>query len=172
MNTYTQLMLQRRSRRRFSPTEVSEAQIEEVLRAAMAAPTAKNVQPWHFVIIRDAQTLARMAAQLPYAKMLAGASLAIAVCGDTEAHTGPGAINWVVDCAAATENLLLALEAQGLAAVWTAAYPYEDRMAVLRENLGLPEHIVPLNIIPIGGIADDAPALDKWKPERIHKERW
>jgi len=87
-------------------------------------------------------------------------------------HTGESAPNWVIDCAAATENLLLALEAQGLAAVWTAAYPYEDRMAVLRENLGLPEHIVPLNIIPIGGVDGNSAALDKWKPERIHQEVW
>jgi len=172
MNNLTRLILKRKSVRRFTECSLSEVQIQTLLKAAMAAPSAKNAQPWHFVVIQERAVLDRLAEQLPYAKMLSSASLAIVVCGDTLVHTGESAQNWVVDCSAATQNLLLVVESMELGAVWTACYPYAARMDAVREALALPDHIVPLNVIPIGAPIGNEHPLDKWKPERIHYGKW
>jgi len=172
MNNLTKLILKRKSVRRFTEIEISDAQIYMLLRAAMAAPSAKNVQPWHFVVIENNETLQQLAAQLPYAKMLSSAALAIVVCGDTSMHTGESAQNWIMDCSAATQNLLLVAESIDLGAVWTAAYPYKERMEAVRMAIQLPEHIIPLNVIPIGAPVGGEKPLDKWNPDRIHREKW
>ena len=172
MNNLTKLILRRKSVRRFVECALSEAQINTLIKAAMSAPSAKNAQPWHFVVVEDPDTLAHLAEQLPYAKMLSSAAVAIVVCGDTTIHTGESAPNWLLDCAAATQNLLLVAESLDLGAVWTAAYPYKERMDAVCTALQLPEQIVPLNVIPIGAPMGGEKPLDKWKPERIHKERW
>lgn len=172
MNNLTKLILRRKSVRRFANGSISDLEVKTLIRAAMAAPTAKNAQPWHFVVVENREVLESLAAQLPYAKMLSSATLAIVVCGDLQVHTGESAQNWMLDCAAATQNLLLAAESMNLGAVWTACYPYKDRVGAVREALALPEHIMPLNIIPIGASLGNERPLDKWKPERIHYERW
>ena len=105
--------------------------------------------------------------------MAAKAQLAIAVCGDmTKAMDGDGRDFWIQDASAATENLLLAATAQGLGAVWTGIYPSERRTAIVREILQLPEHVIPLNIIPVGYPAGEATPKDKWNPDNIHNDRW
>lgn len=163
---------ERTSVRAYTPQAVAPEQVECLLRAAMAAPSSKNRRPWHFVVVSLAAARQALAAQLPYAKMLNDAPLSVAVCGDTSVHTGESAISWVMDCSAATENLLLAAAAMGLGAVWTGVYPYEDRIAAVRKALALPENIVPLNVIAIGYPAKPPVAKEKWQPERIHYEQW
>ena len=108
-----------------------------------------------------------MAAALPYAKMLAQAPMAIVVCADTTKSS-----YWYVDCSAVAENILLAAQALGLGAVWTATYPYADRMDVVAETLALPETIHSLCVIPVGYPADRPAPKDKWKPEKVHRNRW
>ena len=172
MNNLTKLILRRKSVRQFSDCSVSDLQITTLLKAAMAAPTAKNGQPWHFVVVEDADMLQHLSERLPYAKMASTAAVAIVVCGDIQVHTGEGAPNWMLDCAAATQNLLLVAESMDLGAVWTGCYPYKERINIVKEALGLPDHIVPLNVIPIGGPIGNERTLDKWRPERVHKEKW
>jgi len=172
MNNLTKLILRRKSVRRFAECSLSDAQINTLLKAAMAAPTAKNAQPWHFVVIENQEVLEHLAKELPYAKMLSSAALAIAVCGDTTVHTGEGAHNWMLDCAAATQNLLLVAESMEFGAVWTACYPYKERIDAVRKALKLPDHIMPLNVIPIGAPMGSERPVDKWKPDRIHRESW
>lgn len=117
----------------------------------MAAPTAVNKQPWAFVVVDDRKVLDKLAAELPYAKMTAQAPLAIVVCGDlSKALNGETDRYWMLDCSAASENLLLAAESMGLGAVWTAVYPENDRIAKVRSVLSLPDHIIPFNLIPVG----------------------
>ncbi|MCL2502701.1 MAG: nitroreductase family protein [Bacteroidales bacterium] len=172
MNNLTKLVLRRKSIRRFAECSISDLQINTMLKAAMAAPTAKNAQPWHFVVIEDPDMLQYLSERLPYAKMLSSAALAIVICGDTQVHTGESAHNWMLDCAAATQNLLLVAESMDFGAVWTGCYPYKERIGVVQEVLELPDHIMPLNVIPIGAPKGNERPLDKWKPERIHKEKW
>lgn len=158
----------RKSVRHFTDQPVSKDQVEVLLRAGMAAPTAVNRQPWAFYVVTQRETLDLLAEQLPYAKMLSQAQAAIVVCGDMEKA---GRLKeegyWVQDCSAATENILLAAESMGLGAVWTASYPYNDRMEVVKNALNLPEKDVPLNVIPIGYPTGEDVPKDKWKPENI-----
>ena len=172
MNNLTKLILRRKSVRRFAECSLSDMQIKTLIRAAMSAPSAKNAQPWHFIVIEERNTLDHLSQVLPYAKMLSSASLAITICGDTLIHTGESAPNWLLDCAAATQNLLLVVESMDLGAVWTACYPYQDRMEAVSTALQLPQHIIPLNVVPIGAPMGIERPLDKWKPERIHYEKW
>jgi nitroreductase len=100
--------------------------------------------------------------------MLFQAQAAIVVCGDMEkAGNLKEQAYWVQDCSAATQNILLAAESIGLGAVWTAAFPYDDRTKVVIETLNLPGHHVPLNVIPIGYPTGEDKPKDKWKPENV-----
>ncbi|PKL49987.1 MAG: hypothetical protein CVV42_04825 [Candidatus Riflebacteria bacterium HGW-Riflebacteria-2] len=163
----------RKSVRNFTADEVSEEQLITLVKAGMAAPTARNRQPWQFVVIRDKTAMQDLADKLPYAKMLASAAAAIVVCGDLEiARAGNSEDMWMLDCSAATQNVLLALESMGLGGVWTACYPYDDRMQTVASALSLPEHIVPLCVIPVGHPTGVDKPKDKWKPERLHWNKW
>lgn len=139
----------------------------------MAAPTAVNKQPWAFVVVDDRKVLDKLAAELPYAKMTAQAPLAIVVCGDlSKALNGETDRYWMLDCSAASENLLLVAESMGLGAVWTAVYPENDRIAKVRSVLSLPDHIIPFNLIPVGYPQHREEAKDKFKTENIHYNKW
>lgn len=158
---------ERKSVRKYLNRSVEEDKIDAMVKAGMAAPSGMDRRPWEFVVVTDRVVLDSMAAKLPYAKMLTGAPLAIVVCGDTTRSS-----YWYLDCSAATQNVLLAAEALGLGAVWTAAYPYEDRIDVVRQNTGLPEHIVPLCVIPIGYPDGPQKAKDKFDPQRVHRNKY
>ena len=160
----------RKSVRTYTDEDVTPEQVETILRAAMAAPSGMNMQPWRFVVVREQATKEKLAGG--FNKMIAKAPVVIIVCGKTTGAMGKENRNWTADCAAATENLLLAVEAMGLGAVWTACYPYEDRMNPVREALLLPESVCPYCVVPVGYPAGDTPPKDKWKPENIHYERW
>ena len=162
----------RKSVRQYTEEPVSAEQIETLLRAAMAAPTAVNFQPWRFVVVSEREELDAMAEALPYAKMLKQAPLAIVVCGETTWFEGRENPFWQQDCSAATENLLLAAEALGLGAVWTGVYPDMNLAKPLSEFLGLPETVLPLCAIPIGHHDGTAKPRDKWKPENVHYGKW
>ena len=158
---------ERKSVRKYLNRSVEEDKIDAMVKAGMAAPSGMDRRPWEFVVVTDREVLDSMAAKLPYAKMLTGAPLAIVVCGDTTRSS-----YWYLDCSAATQNVLLAAEALGLGAVWTAAYPYEDRIDVVRQNTGLPEHIVPLCVIPIGYPDGPQKVKDKFDPQRVHRNKY
>jgi nitroreductase len=171
----------RKSVRSYTDQPVSDEQVETMLRAAMAAPTGMNVQPWRFVVIRDQAVKEKLAG--PRGGMIAQAPVVFVICGETTLMRKPfgqpdaEAVevengNWTQDCSAATENLLLAAEALGLGAVWTAAHPYADRVNPIREALGLPENVTPLCVVPCGYPAGDDQPKDKWKPENIHYDKW
>ena len=162
----------RKSVRQYTAEPVSQEDIETLLRAAMAAPSAVNFQPWRFVVLNEREQLDALAEHLPYAKMITQAPLAIVVCGETLWMGGSENPFWAQDCSAATQNLLLAAEAIGLRAVWTAAYPDTDRCKAISEALGLPSTVQPLCVVPIGHPAGEDQPKDKWKPENIHYGRW
>lgn len=171
MNETLKTIHNRKSVRTFSAQKVSKEQTEILLKAAMAAPSSKNNQPWCFYAITNPEMLKTLSERLPFAKMVANAPLAIVVCGDnTKGVTQPDqALNWALDCSAAAQNLLLAAESMGLGATWTGVFPYKDRVAAMQEILGLPSNIIPLNLIPVGYPAGDEKPKDKYKPENI---RW
>ena len=171
----------RKSVRSYTDQDVTPEQVETLLKAAMSAPTGMNLQSWRFVVVRDQEVKDKLAG--PRGGMIASAPVVIVVCGETtwthkpfgqpdaEDVSEPNG-NWTADCAAATENLLIAVQAMGLGAVWTAGYPYPERIATIREALGLPENVSPYCVVPVGYPAGDDQPKDKWKPENIHYDRW
>ncbi len=159
----------RKSVRHFTGEVVGSAELETIVRAGMAAPSARNLQPWAFVVVTGRSLLDSLGEALPYAKMLNKAGAAIVVCGDmNKAATNTKTDYWVQDCSAATQNILLAVEALGLGAVWTAAFPYDERINPVRRVLNLPDNLIPLNVIPIGHPTGEDQPKDKWKPENLH----
>ena len=160
-------ILSRHSVRKFTGESVKEDDLNIILKAAMAAPSAMNIQPWSFIVVTDKVIINNLCKALPYAKMLDKAGAAIIVCGDSKEG------NWVVDCAAATENILLAAHALGYGAVWTAVYKYESRIEPVRNECKIPKDIVPLNVIPIGvPLEKNSKPIDKYKENKIHKNVW
>ena len=169
MDAMTTIMT-RRSIRAYEVEPVSPELVEALLRAAMAAPSAGNQQPWRFVVIAERATLDRLAATSPYAGPLLRAPLAVVVCGDTVGERQPG--YWVEDCSAAMENLLLAAHALGLGAVWLGYHPDLRRVELVRDMLGLPETVVPLGIAAIGHPAEERPPVDRYREDFVHRELW
>lgn len=163
-------ILARRSIRKYTDQPVSDEDVAYLLRAAMSAPSAHNEQPWHFIVIRDRRLLAEIPKIHPYAQMVPGAQLAILVCADLALDTRSGF--WVQDCAAATENILIAAQSKGLGAVWVGVYPREERVQSFRQLFGIPENVVPFSLIPIGYPAEHKPPSDRFNPSRIHHDRW
>lgn len=166
-------IMTRTSVRAYTDRPVSDSMVDTLLRAAMAAPTAGNKQPWRFVVIRDRETLRFIAENFRTMTMAADAGVGIVVCGDPNAtFPGDGQGYWVQDASAATENLLLAAHASGLGAVWCGVYPMPDRVKQFSELLQLPDSILPLNFIAIGYPSGDPTPKDKWHPEYVHYEKW
>ena len=159
-------IMSRTSIRQYTNESVSKSDIETMLRAGMAAPTAVNKQPWHFIVVTDKAKLKELSGGR--GGMLEKCAVAIVVCGDMEkAMPGKAQEYWIQDCSAATENILLAANALGLGAVWTGAHPMADRVSSISKALKLPETIVPLCTIVIGHPAEQPKPKDKWKPENV-----
>lgn len=165
-----QAIMSRRSVRRFSGRPVEEQAVEALLRAAMQAPSAHNYQPWHFVVIRDRRALAEVPRFHRYAAMLPEADLAVVVCGDPALEAREATLNQ--DCGAAVQNLLLAAHALGLGAVWLGVHPDPARVEGLRRLTGLPPNILPVALVAVGHPAETPGAQDRYRPERVHRERW
>ena len=172
-------IMNRKSVRSFTGQKLSEEQITTLLKAAMAAPTAMNYQPWCFVVVNDEAKVAAMFGDGRGADMYFKAGAVIVVCGETtmkrsrngETTEQPNRF-WFEDCSAATENLLLAAHALGLGAVWTGAYPDMQRVAGIAQLLNCPENIVPLAVVRVG-YPDEAPApKDKFKEENISYDKF
>ncbi len=163
-------ILGRRSIRKYTGEPVTDGQVKRLLEAAMAAPSAHNRQPWHFIVVSDKATLLEIPKFHNYSKMLEQAPLAIVVCGDLELEAGTGF--WVQDCAAATQNILLAAKATGLGAVWLGVYPNENLVENLRVLLKVPEKIVPFCIISIGHPLEEKPPANRYSVGRVHRDIW
>lgn len=162
----TELLFKRRSIRKYYDKPVSGAHVEELLRAAMAAPSASNKQPWQFITITERAMLDKLAELHPYAKMLYEATLCIAVCGD---KTNKYAVQ---DCSAATQNILLAAAALGLGSVWLGVHPNPEREPQVAELLNIPDTFFPLCLIAIGHPAEQKPPADRYDPTKVHTEKW
>ena len=160
----------RRSIREYQNKPIPEELVTEILKAAMAAPSARNQQSWEFIIITDAEIREKIPAVSPFAQMVIDAPLAILVCGNLKIETAQG--YWVIDCSAAIQNLLLATHSLGLGAVWTGVYPREERMNGLAKMFDLPDHIMPHSLVVIGYPAQQPEHPDRFKPERIHQNGW
>jgi nitroreductase len=160
----------RRSIRQYQDRPVPDELVRKVLQAAMAAPSARNQQPWHFLVIDDRPLLEEIVKFCPNAAMAVRAPLAILVCGDLRLEKSPG--YWVVDCAAAVQNMLLAAHALGLGAVWCGVYPRQERMDGFRRLLGLPAAVNAHSLVVLGYPAEEPSPQDRFRPDRVYRNGW
>ncbi|MDP3058210.1 MAG: nitroreductase family protein [bacterium] len=160
------LLHRRRSIRKYHDEQVSKEHIDAILRAAMAAPSARNKQSWHFIVIEDREMLNKLTEIHLYAQMLKEATLCIIVCGDKENPF------WVQDCSAATQNILLAATGLGLGSVWLGVHPNSQRENEVASLCNIPEAYAPLCLIAIGHPAEDKPPIDRFDLAKIHIEKW
>jgi nitroreductase len=163
-------IMTRKSVRAFEEKRLPEEMLGKLLAAGMQAPSARNGQPWHFVVVTKRDVLMRIPEFSPYTKMVAEASAGILVCGDT-ANERSGEY-FVQDCAAATENILLAAHAMGMGGVWTGVYPDEKKMEGFRELLGIPEDIAPVSFAVIGFPKKREAASLRYDEKKVHLEKW
>ena len=176
-------ILSRKSVRSYTADTIPAAVMENLLRAAMAAPSGRNIQPWSFVVLSDTSRFDEIFGDNHNMAMFKQSAAIVVMCADTTVVRPPRdnpdapavqqpSGTWRDDMGAVTENLLLAAEAYGLGACWTACYPYVDRMAPVKQALGLPATVVPYSVVPIGYPAGDEQPKDKWDPARIHYGKW
>lgn len=171
-NDSLQYIFGRRSIRVYTPGDIDEAAVTRLLQAAMAAPSARARDPWRFVVIREKATLAKIAAALPFGKMLSTAAVGIVVCGDLDAAHDRQLSYLLQDCSAAIENLLLAAHCLGLGACWLGVHPREDRMNKLRGLLSLPASVIPVSCIAIGQPGERKEPRTRFRPALVHHEKW
>ncbi len=161
----------RRSYRKFTDEPVTRAHTEQLLRAAMAAPSAVNAKDWAFVVIEDKDMFRQIQQVHEYATPLNTAPMAILVCGDLSRQKAPGEW-WVQDCSAATQNILLEATHLGLGSVWMGVYPYEKRWQPIAQMLGLPDHLIPMALIAVGHPAETKESVDRYEPEQVWYNRY
>jgi nitroreductase len=166
------VMQERKSVRSYTGEVVSKEDIDKILHAAMAAPAAVHIMPSKFIVVTDKATLKALANESFYAKMIVKAGACIVVCAVPDEAALYSEEYAILDCSCASENILLAAEALGLGAVWTAVYPNQDLMYFVRRELNIPPEVIPLNIIPIGHPTGEEIAKDKFDPRNIHWEKW
>ena len=162
-------ILTRRSVRHFSPNPVPDEEVQLLLKAAMHAPSAGNSQPWHFVVVTERTMLDEVPKFHTSAEFIMEAHLAILVCAD-ENVARPG--RWLLDCSAAAENILLAAHARGLGACWIGIQPDPVRIEGAAHLFNLPAQVHPLCLIAVGYPVETPPNVERFLPERIHRNRW
>lgn len=163
----------RKSVRNYTSDPVSTDELHTLVRAGFAAPTGANRQPWEFVIVTEREKLDAISSVLVWGQMLTKAPAAIVVCSNTGTLEDDLAVRQsLLDCAAACENILLAAEGTGLGAVWCAVYPYDGHTVGVRRILELPSEVIPVAVIAVGRPTGVERPKDKYKPEKMHFQRW
>ncbi len=162
----------RRSIRVYSPGAVSEAELTQLLKAAMAGPSAMTKDPWRFLVVQDPAMLAHLAAVLPGGKMLTTSAAAIVVCGDQEAALEQQLSYLLQDCSAAIENLLLAAHVLGIGACWVGIHPGEKPLRRVKALLGLPAAVLPVAAISLGRPGEQPEARTRYREDFVKREKW
>lgn len=166
-------IMTRSSVRSYTDKPIDKDTTEILLRAAMAAPSAGNKQPWRFVVVDNRDILEYISENFPTMSMARHSQLAVIFCGDMKAtFEAEGKDYWIEDVSASSENLLLAAHALGLGAVWCGIYPLSDRIDKFSKLLHLPSDIIPLGCICLGYPARESHVINKWNPDFIHYNTW
>lgn len=163
-------IFKRRSVRKFKDEPLQDEELGLLLQCAMAAPSANNLKAWHFVVVTKRERLNQLGEIHPHGKMLTQAPAALLLCGDSLLQPNIGYL--ALDCAAATQNVLLAATALKIGSVWLGVYPREQRMNDIKALLDIPEHIVPIALVALGYADEKKASNAPWTPEKIHYNKW
>ena len=172
MNPELNCIFSRRSIRKYLDKAVPGEMLDDLLQAAMAAPSAVAKDPWHFIVVQDRETLNKIADILPSGKMLRKATAAFIVCGDINKANIQAESYLLQDLSAATENILIAANILELGTCWLGIHPREDRLSGIRQLFELPDNIIPMCGIAIGWPAEKPEARTRYRNERVHIEKW
>lgn len=163
-------IMTRRSIRHFTGELISDEQLETILRAGFQAPSAHNMQPWEFIVVRDKDKINEIKEFHKYAKMVEDAGTLIVVCGDKNKQENLGLL--VSDTSAAIQNMLLASHGLELGAVWCGIYDIYDYIANFSEILNLPDHILPVGMVVVGNKIKGRSMQDRYDEDKIHHDTW
>ncbi|MFA7674903.1 MAG: nitroreductase family protein [Endomicrobiia bacterium] len=163
------ILFDRKSCRSYKTDEIPQEDLNYILHAGMSSPSALNTRHWSFIVIKNKETHKQIMQIHTASQMLVNAPIAIVVCADLDKEYKG---YWQQDCAASTENMLLAATAKGYGSVWCGVCPIEDRVKAFTELLKLPKNMVPFSLVVIGKSAEDKPAKQRWEPSKIKYESW
>ena len=163
-------LMTRRSIRSFTEQPVEPTAIRTLLKAAMAAPTARGLQPWHFVVITDRALLDAIPEFSPNASMVKQAPLAILLCGDPSSPEYGE--YWVQDCSAAMENLLLAARALNIGSCWCGIHTRPEREAGFKALFKLPNPIEPFGLAVLGYTKQTFSTRERYTEDKVHSQTW
>lgn len=167
---FTDIILTRRSIRKYKDIPVEDEKVNEILKAAQYAPSAVNKQPWHFILIDDKNIFEKIMEIHPNAKMLSTAVKAILICGDEHLQHGEG--YWIADCGAATQNILLTAHSLGVGSCWIGVYPREQRMKAIAKLFALPTHVKPFAIVSLGYPDEEISVPERYDKSKVFNNKW
>ena len=171
MSEIVNTILQRRSIRKFLDKPVEKEKLVLLLQAAMAAPSARNNQPWEFVVVTEPESMAKFRADVKFGEYKTPA--AIVVCSSQKVMLEPSAADfWVQDCSAAIENILIAAVGLGLGTVWQGAYPKERTMQTVKKLAGLPDDVIPLAVLYVGYPDEEKESRTRYEESRVHWQQY
>ena len=163
-------LLNRRSIRKYKNQKINKEDIDKILKAAMYAPSAMNLQPWHFIVIDNKQVLIETIKSIHYAEMLKQSAAAILVCGDAGVEKNE---SWLLqNCSASIQNILLSAHGLGIGSCWIAIHGMDDVYAKIKTQFKLPENIVPVSLISLGYPDEEVKAEERFIAEKIHNNKW
>ena len=165
MNPYNAIF-HRTSIRKYLPRPIEDALIQQILKAGMQAPSARNMQPWEFYVVRNPETIAALSQTAPYSKCAAGAPVVIVPVYRKNLPVEPEMCQ--IDLAIAQENMWLETDALGLGGVWIGIAPFEERMQAVRNVLNLPDELEAFSLFPLGYPAETRVQQDRFDESRIH----
>ena len=153
--------------RKYRDIPVEQEKITTMLRAAMAAPSACNQQPWEYYVVTNKEKIEELSHASPYASCAKDSPIVFVPCyRKTKGIAAPAYL--VIDMSASVENLLLEADALGLGAVWMGIAPEKERMEAVRKVIQLPEELGAFALIPCGYPAEERPQQDRYEESRVH----
>lgn len=163
-------LLNRRSIRKYKDQKISKDDLNSILKAAMYAPSAMNLQAWQFILIDDKNILIETIKSIPYAEMLKQSAAAILVCGDSAVEKNE---SWLIqNCSAAIQNILLSAHGLGIGSCWIAIHGMDDVYKNIKDQFGLPKNIVPVSLISLGYPDETVITEERFNEEKIHYNKW
>lgn len=165
-------IINRKSVRSFTDEKVDENDLLKIVKAGMSAPSALNLQPWEFLVFDTQKSLDWMVNLHDYSKMFKTATAGIVVCGNMDKTIEGFEEFWVQDCSAATENILITIEALNLGGVWLGIYPIEERYEKIIDYFDLPKNIIPFAVIALGHPLNNEKSINKWDDKKLHWNKW
>lgn len=166
-------IFKRRSIRKYNKDiDVTKEQIEKVLRAGMAAPSAGDGREWEFVVFRSQEIKDKIMKVHDHSKALETAPVGIVVCADIEKQAYKEYDWWIQDCAAAIENMLIEATFLGLGSLWLGIHSRAERVEGVKEIFGLPESVMPVGIVVLGTPEKERRPIDRYMDDRVHFEKF